>query len=79
MIGEQQSERHLRVAFFSCFDTFRRQCIKAAISAYNKIIYAVLRNVSLNFGRQFRQKAVRGFTVPEKNTFSLPWKSSYLL
>ena len=37
MIREQQEKRRLRVALLCFFDAFCRQCIKAAISAYDKI------------------------------------------
>ena len=40
--------RPLRVALLCGFDTLCRQCIKAAISAYNKISYAVFGYVALN-------------------------------
>ena len=48
MVGQQQSERHLRVALLCCLDTLCRQRIKAAISAYNKVCHAIFGYVALN-------------------------------
>jgi hypothetical protein len=68
MVGQQQSERHLRVELLCCFDALCRHAIKTSIPSYNEIGHAVFGYVALDLSRQFVQQSVRGLTVSNKVT-----------
>ena len=70
MIRQQQSERHLRVALLCCFDAFCRQCIKAAISAYDKISHTMFSNMPLHLSVKNWQQTVWGLSAPDKKAGS---------
>ena len=70
MIREQQEKRRLRAALLCCFDAFCRQCIKAAISAYDKISHTMFSNMPLHLSVKNWQQTVWGLSAPDKKAGS---------
>ena len=68
MIGQQQSQRHLRVALFCVYDSPGRQLIKVAITAHHKTCDTVLVDMAFYRRRQSRKQFIACFPVTNEKT-----------